>query len=525
MSRNQMRKGIVCGILCVFLGTGLLPSLQGDFVTPRHAPQDVQTTPVFNEENSMICGYVNDSVTGDPLENIDVEQYWQDTQGNYGYNFTHTDVDGFYMFHTAAVSFRLYFFSSDYFREYTPMMSIGENEIFWYNVSLIPVPPITVHFTGFITDSATGQPLEHACVSLNWYDTEGHYWYNYTYSNASGYYYIGMIPGETYMYVSLDNYFEYDSPEFLTMNNSLIWWNVSLFPYPSPCAMICGYVTDNQNGDPLPDAGVSLYSNTEHGQWSNQTATDQTGFFTIGSIQGIVSVSVWKSSYSSAWIGNLEISENEICWVNISLEYQPTETSGIQGYLVDAGTYAAIPHAYVRYDWRDDIGHFFSQYTFTDQKGYYSISAPEGHLQFLFTGNGYSNQYMNWFEIGAYAIRWLNTSLSPEIKVEFLQPQSGVYFHNQLMHPKLAKLILRFFPDKKPVIIGPVDIIVNVTNATMGCNRVAFYIDGKYWGSDSEPPFTCYWKKIGFFTHEIRAIAYDNAGPCASTSILVRKVL
>jgi rubredoxin len=523
MSNSRVLKAVVCGILCVVVG--MIPSITGDVVTRGHVKEEQQCVNTFSDENSVICGYVHDSETGDPLANVNVQQEWHDSQGNYWSNYTTTDATGFYHLNTAAVTFRLYFYYEDYFRGYSPMMSIGENEILWYNVSLIPIPPVTVHFSGFITDNFSGEPIQDAQISLNWRDAEGHYWYNYTSTNSSGYYYIGAIPGETYIYVYKNNYYSYSSDAFFTENNSLVWFNVSLVPYPPVCAIICGYVTDAQNGDPLPDASVNLYCTTEYGQWHNSTHTNTIGFFSVGSIQGVVDLSAYKTSYSSLWVDNLVINENETRWVNLSLEYQPKETSLIQGYVVDAETSAVVRNAFVRFDWKDAVGHFYSKYTFTDQKGYYWINAPKGELQFLFTGNGYSNQQVAWFEINENAECWLNASLSPEITLVFSKPQPGVYINNESIFPALAKILSRFFPKSKPLIIGPLEIVVNITKSTLGCNRVEFYIDGSYRWTDSEAPFTYYWRNISFFTHVIRVIAYDNAGPCRIETLTVRKIL
>jgi 5-hydroxyisourate hydrolase-like protein (transthyretin family) len=503
----------------------VIPSINGDVLTREQAGQEHQLTSQMSDENSVICGYVDDIETGDPLANVDVEQNFEESEGNYGWNDTYTDATGFYQLNTAAVEFTLSFSVDDYFSEHTQWMSIGENEIFWYNISLIPTPPETVYFSGFITDNASGEPVDRAHISLYWYDNEGHYWHNQTETISSGYYCLGAIPGETYIYVYYDQYFSYNSEEYYTENNSFIWLNISLIPYPSDCAIICGYITDAELGDPIPNADVSLYCNTENGQWYNNTIANAIGFYSVGSIQGTIHLHAFRQDYESTQMYILDVNENDTLWVNLTMNYKPTETSLVQGYVVDNETSSVVRNAFVRFDWKDEIGHFYSKYTFTDQKGYYWIKAPEGTIQFLITANGYTNQQTPWFDIDGYTERWLNTSLSPEITLMFSKPQPGIYINNELRFPILSKVLSRFFPKSKPLIIGPLEITVNITKSTMGCDRVEFYIDNTYRWTDSQAPFTYDWNQKGFFNHVIRVIAYDNAGPCTIETITVRKIL
>jgi hypothetical protein len=184
-----------------------------------------------------------------------------------------------------------------------------------------------------------------------------------------------------------------------------------------------------------------------------------------------------------------------------------------------------VRNAFIRYDWKDDVGHFYSKSTFTDQKGYYWITAPAGPVQFFIIGNGYANQQTSWFFINEYSNSWLNASLEPEISLVFDKPQPGIYINDVLRFPFLSKMLSRFFPNSIPLIIGSLEITVNITKATLGCNRVEFYIDGVYLGTDTEEPFTYTWNEKGFSKHTIQVIAYDNAGPCRIETIMVRKLL
>ncbi len=78
-----------------------------------------------------------------------------------------------------------------------------------------------------------------------------------------------------------------------------------------------------------------------------------------------------------------------------------------------------------------------------------------------------------------------------------------------------------------PLIIGPLEITVNITTSTLGCNRVEFYIDSTSIVGlirKSRLPITGIQTGVLKQKHEIQVIAYDNAGPCTIETITVRKV-
>jgi hypothetical protein len=68
MPKNRLRKSITFGIFCMVIGIGMIPSLSGDVATLGLMEQNPQGAPLFDEEHSVICGYVTDGVTGAPLE-------------------------------------------------------------------------------------------------------------------------------------------------------------------------------------------------------------------------------------------------------------------------------------------------------------------------------------------------------------------------------------------------------------------------------------------------------------------------
>jgi 5-hydroxyisourate hydrolase-like protein (transthyretin family) len=525
MTKRLIKKAVICAVLCFCLSTSIISIIQGEEPLNKQSIQDTNGMRLMGDETSVICGYVTDSVSGEPVEDVEVDLSWEDFDGNTGWNTTLTDVAGWYHFTTVPVEFRLNFHPENYFDEYTSSFTVWENQIFWYNASLIPVPEQTVRIQGYVTDNVTGAPIMDAFVNLNWYESGGpHYWHNYTSTNLSGYYSLCSIPGDTFLQVAYQDYFEYYSGDIYTQNNSVVWFNISLIPFPTATAIVCGFISDAQLGDPIPNVRVNLYCYTEYGMYTNYTFTDGIGFYSVGTVAGNVGISCSCPDYAMSSSQDHTVEENDTLWINLTMTYQPEETSKVKGYVVDSQTQAAVRNAIIRYNWRDDVGHFISKATFTDTKGYFLMTTPAGSVQFIMTGHGYSNQQTPWFFINEYSDIWMNVSLEPEISLVFEKPQPGIYINNESRFPFLSKILWRFFPQIKPLIIGPLEIAVQITNSTLGCNRVVFSIDDFYVKTDSEEPFTYDWNGTITGIHTIQVFAYDNAGPCRIETILVRKM-
>ncbi len=523
MANRRIALFAVSGILCVVLGGNLSPIIQGE---PFGGAPSLQQEPFFQlirDRASEICGYVSNNETGEPIADVDVSLFWTDSQGYVWSNDTQTDVAGLYLFSVAgAVEISLYFWHQDYFSKLFFSMDAEGYEIFWFNTSLTPIPEANVLIQGYLTDNSTGEPVEGAQITVYWTDMEGHSFQNNTNSDASGYYFLGTISGDNQIRIDFWNqYFNYWTEVFLE-NNSIFWLNVSLVPYPPVSAFVCGFITDEDLGIPIPNVEIYLSCHIENGSFYNNTNTDENGFYRMGTIPGQLSIYAYASNYSSpVWI-DCDIEENQILWINLSLDFNPYEDSLIRGFVMDTETRAPVRNALIKCDWRDDIGHLYSTSTFTDQKGYYSTTVPAGQVRLFVIGNGYVNQQTQWIPAKENSEQWLNTTLTPTITVVFVKPHIGIYINNESRFP----ILTRIFPKTMPLIIGPLEILVNITNATLGCNRVEFYIDSNYCGTDQQAPFTFSWNQTRTFPfrHELKAIAYDNAGPCTIETILVRKI-
>jgi len=477
-------------------------------------------------ENALVCGFVTDKDTGSPIEGVRVRLWWTDGEGNYDENETYTNTSGYYGMHTKAGRINLHFYAGGYFNEHKYDYIIDSYETLWVNISLFPIPPVTVTICGYIKDKNTGDPIPSADVEIDWKDDYGHWWYNHTHSNASGFYRMGAPAGNIRIYAYADGYFYEYSNYYFVEENETFWINLSLEPKPPQTAVVCGYITDKMNGEPIEDADVDLDWRDDEGHYDyNYTYTDGIGFYKMNTAPGRIRIYAYKSNYNSQSSPYYWIEDNQTLWVNISLSFvTPDESLVACGYVLDTVTHAPVKYAYVRYDWKDNVGHIYSKYTYADRAGFYQINVPPGSAQFYITGHGYRGFSTPWYIFNeSKPVTWINVSISPEITVAITKPVPGFYIDDFLKTPLLSKFLSWFMPNFKPIIIGPITIEANVTQNTSGVNRVDFYIDDVFQVTDTIEPYNFTWNKTAFFTHQISVIAYDNAGPLNIDTLLVRK--
>lgn len=478
-------------------------------------------------ENALVCGFITDKDTGLPIEEVRVELNWDDGEGNYDWNETYTNASGYYGMHTKAGYLDLYSYAGGYFNEYKYNYIINPYETLWINVSLFPIPPVTVTICGYIRDKNTEDPISFAYIDLHWKDDYGHWWYNSTYSNASGFYQVGALAaGDIRIHANADGYFYDRSDWYFVEENVTFWINLSLTPKPPETAVVCGYMTDKMNGEPIDHANVDLSWRDDEGHSDyNYTYTDGIGFYEMSTAPGRIKIYAYENNYNSQSSPYYWIEDNQTIWINLSLSFiLPDESLAACGYVLDTVTHAPVKYAYVRYDWKDDIGHIYSKCTYADRVGFFQINVPPGSAQFYITGHGYQGFSTPWYVFNeSKPVTWINVSISPEITVAITKPVPGFYIDDSLKTPFLSKFLSWFMPKFKPIIIGTITIEANVTQNTSGVNRVDFYIDDVFQVTDTIEPYNFTWNKTAFFTHQITVMAYDNAGPLNIDTLLVRK--
>ena len=188
--------------------------------------KNISLTPL-PKENSKICGYIRDNLTGKPLEGVEIFiecNYY----GHEYSNYTESDENGYYSINVAKGNLYLRFYYPNYFAKSIKNFSVKENEIKWLNISLTPQPKQNSIVQGHIYDKETGEPIYDALVYLHWEDNKGHEMWNSTSTDENGSYILKTSAGKIYLEVLADCYQWNITQEHNIEENKSLWINVSL---------------------------------------------------------------------------------------------------------------------------------------------------------------------------------------------------------------------------------------------------------------------------------------------------------
>jgi hypothetical protein len=372
-------------------------------------------------ENSIIKGYITDFETGDPIDDAKVMLYWEDNQGHYQYNRTYSNSLGFYFMNVSNGSIFLQISSENYFSDHWPSYGyydIGENETKWANVSLIPKPPENSIIKGYITDSETGQPLQNADILLFWEDEQGHWDFNYTYSDTLGFYSMNVAEGYIELHVSKSGYFYNYWPEYgyyFIEENETKWINISLYKIPLENSIIKGYVTDSLTGEPIENASIDLDWEDEQGHYQdNDTFSDSFGFYSMNVAKGLIRLNVYAEDYSDNHTNWFEIDENESIWLNITLnpyEYEYT----LYGYIKNSDDNSPIENAFIDLFCVNSFGDYYYEYSYSNESGFYSVMLQAGYIDRIYV---YADDFFEYRSDEDYILDedfviWINISITP----------------------------------------------------------------------------------------------------------------
>jgi 5-hydroxyisourate hydrolase-like protein (transthyretin family) len=272
-------------------------------------------------ESSVVHGYVTNEITGNPIENAYVSLDWEDDMGHDDWNSTYTDPSGHYSMNVASGTIDLYFSADRYYSNSTDDYNIGEGEILQVDISLYPYPNENSVVCGYITNVDSDEPIENASVDLRWKDDQGYYYWNYTDTDASGYYSMNVASGEIFLRAKADGYFSNYTDDFDIDEFVLLWVNISLDPHPPENSVVCGYVTDGNSGNPIEDAQVDLcWENDQRRYYWNYTDTDSSGYYSMNVAAGETYIYVKKEGYHEEYTFRNDVEENETLWINVSLQ-------------------------------------------------------------------------------------------------------------------------------------------------------------------------------------------------------------
>jgi len=182
--------------------------------------------------DAIVCGYVKDSKTNDPIKNTFVEIEWQSDAFNRDYEWIRSNSVGFFSFNVLEGYVTLRFHEDNYFSKSTEWFKVKENSILWINVSLDALPPENSVVCGYVTDFETDEPFKDIRVYLEWLDDEGRRYSKSSEIDQLGFYSINTVPGEIY----LETYPGDGYPWERTYRNDVgenktLWVNLSLPRY------------------------------------------------------------------------------------------------------------------------------------------------------------------------------------------------------------------------------------------------------------------------------------------------------
>ncbi|MEW6069592.1 MAG: carboxypeptidase regulatory-like domain-containing protein, partial [Candidatus Thermoplasmatota archaeon] len=347
--------------------------------------------------DSWKIGYVYDKETYSPIvgaciyvSQVDICYYW---------NYTFTDDTGYFNFSLPHGDYCLYIYAEGYYSYYENFtLNANETNITRIGLEKYYIPEEDSWKKGYVYDKATNNPIEGAYVYV-YSKSETWWYYNWSYTNATGYFELRIPHGSYYIYVWADGYYSYYG-EFSVKANATEWNLVYLEKYYIP-EVECWkegrvYAT---TGGAIANAYVYVYSSQNESWWfSNWTYTDSTGYFKLGVPHGSYYLYVWAEGYYS-YYENFTIHANQTKWNNISLEkyYIPEVDSWKEGYVYDSSTGNALKGAYVYvysyHHWYYYNCTSYYNYTSTDENGYFKLGIPHGNASIYVYLSGYSSYY------------------------------------------------------------------------------------------------------------------------------------
>jgi hypothetical protein len=255
-------------------------------------------------------------------------------------------------------------------------------------------------------------------------------------------------------------------------------------------------------GEPIENAYVCFFIEDSQGNdYDYEIWTDENGYYLFENVSSgyCIEYGAWANGYHFYWKADFEIDENDTVWVNMSmLPFQP-ETITLCGYINDELTGEPILNVSVIAHWIDIWHKLNYRGAKSDVNGFYSFTVGEGQTGTFTSHEAYMTNGSYWLYLEGNLTIWANLSLTPELIVEIIKPEKGIYFENK-----------KILPLSFPLIIGPIDIQIKATlNGGKPIDHVRILIDGEEMANRSSWPYKYHWSdRIPFkIFHEIEVIA------------------
>ena len=396
---------------------------------------------------------------------------------------------------------------------------ITQEKIRNYN-SNIGFSPENSVIKGLVKDADTDDPVGNATIFVRGRDDEWDFFENFTTTDPFGFYSINVPACRCWASVYADGYCS-DQSGLQEINESETFWlNFSLYPRPPENSLICGYISENETGQPIEGANISLsWFGDEYQFYFNETNSQYNGFYLMNVAAGELDLEVEAVGYFRANLREIIISDYETMWANFSLRSPPPEKSVICGYITDKKTGDPINNIEIRFEWVDiEADMSYQNETRTNFSGFYSINIASGEIYHDIRSSNYDYYYpyrTNTFE---NETTWMNVTLEEEtIEVEIVKPLRALYISNN-----------RLFPFFRTRIIGSIDIEAEIRDDFWGpssAQKVEFYVNGYLKETITDEPYIWTWSDLKLGRQKIKVVAYDFEGNSDFDEMEVYKLL
>jgi hypothetical protein len=291
-----------------------------DTVQMRRTDDKIRPVSLMTVENSVLCGFVRDADTNTTLENAIVSVRGRINDYEFYENQTTTDATGFYTINTPAIRLRATASADGYCdRQFGPYQ-MQENETRWVNFSLYERPLETARVQGYVLDEDTN-PVESAIVNLTWEGGAQQYYRNTTVTGVDGFYQMDVAAGIITIDVEKEGFFSEYLEEIVIDDAQTLWVNISLQTRPVEDAIVCGYITDSESGEPLSDAWLEFeWFDVQTGlSYGKDTHTDTEGHYNLTIASGELYLYIREMGYEYYDPYRHDAVANQTVWLNCSL--------------------------------------------------------------------------------------------------------------------------------------------------------------------------------------------------------------
>ena len=358
-----------------------------DFKIKDQLLYDNYKEPIFNQGyfDFTLKGFITDDSTGFPIEEADILIISWGKHLSFDRVETTTDSTGYYEIDLEKIIYNqiICFVCAEGYFSNNDLPYLNDDEINWLNKTLtFGAPTKNSVVKGYVYNADNADPIEGAVVDINWMDNEGHGYWSYIETDDKGFFSVNVAAGEAMPWVYADNFYETYKQERQVIDGEHIEFNIHLYPRYPDSAMIFGYITEEQSGDPLENVLIELNSdNYEIPHFDlNFTFTDADGYYEIMVAESDFQINALTNHHANCYGHWDHIYEGETYHWDQTLYAIPSKTARIEGYITENNTNIPIGEAHISCFWQDQQGHSFHESTAANNLGYYKMKIAPGEI-------------------------------------------------------------------------------------------------------------------------------------------------